>query len=366
VDTDPPITIPTPGPVESTCTLARLLEEAFGPEVTLIGKAVTFISMMTGEFILLLNEGGSTYVCRTQKMLGRMVEDGIGLDLYPILRLHYHTWDALEAISTSFHLPDHLALAFGKEEIEAPEFAARWHQVSQEQQHLLETLKTLTSPRELMTFLCQRDSALWQERLEEYIAAHDRVLEIHHQAEAMETEISRLRALEDELKAEVADLELQKGNHYREHIKPLRQRLWELSQEGITEGEEVDRLRQGIAAQEGPRAEFDRQIAAKRKEIQKTHRLWEETRKAYQKLDKSPETIEAEKHLARLEAEAEMSRAQLVRAAILTTQGLAHTNHRPTAWWLLMLDPSLTCFRRVAETTDLYLEPVARRTSEGC
>ncbi|MCC6446093.1 MAG: hypothetical protein IT210_21905 [Armatimonadetes bacterium] len=366
VDTDPATSIPLKAPVDSAAALASVLEEARGPEVTLVGKAVSFISMMTGEYIMLLSEGGSPYVFRTQKMLARMVEDGIGVDLYPILRLHYHTWDSLASVDTTFRLPEHLASSFGQETVEAAEFAGRWHAVIEEQHRLLNTLESITSPRELMTFLHRQDEEQWKHRLTEYIATHDRVLEIDRQAETMKAEIARLRALEDELKARVSALELEKGSHYREHIKPLRQRLWELSQEGVGEGEEVDRLKAGVASHEERRAGYDRQVAECREAIRKVHQDWEETRKAYQALDKSPETIQAEKHLAALESEAEIARARLIRDAVLTSRGLVHTNHRPTAWWFLMVDPSRGWFRRVAETTELYLEPVTRHSTEGC
>ncbi len=274
--------------------------------------------------------------------------------------------DSLASVDTTFRLPEHLASSFGQETVEAAEFAGRWHAVIEEQHRLLNTLESITSPRELMTFLHRQDEEQWKHRLTEYIATHDRVLEIDRQAETMKAEIARLRALEDELKARVSALELEKGSHYREHIKPLRQRLWELSQEGVGEGEEVDRLKAGVASHEERRAGYDRQVAECREAIRKVHQDWEETRKAYQALDKSPETIQAEKHLAALESEAEIARARLIRDAVLTSRGLVHTNHRPTAWWFLMVDPSRGWFRRVAETTELYLEPVTRHSTEGC
>ncbi|HCM73234.1 MAG TPA: hypothetical protein DIS87_03740, partial [Armatimonadetes bacterium] len=46
--------------------LAALLEERFGPGVTLVGKAVTLISLLAREFVFVFHEGASGYVSRSR------------------------------------------------------------------------------------------------------------------------------------------------------------------------------------------------------------------------------------------------------------------------------------------------------------
>src|SRR5207253_8880308 len=95
---------------------------------------------------------------------------GAELELHPILRLRYSTWDALEVALTHLALPEHLAAAFGRGEIAAAQFAAEWRTRVSEQAGLLEEVKTIRSPRVLLRFLAGKTDGPWEALSAEYHA----------------------------------------------------------------------------------------------------------------------------------------------------------------------------------------------------
>ena len=58
-----------------------------------------------------------------------------------------------------------------------------------------------------------------------------------------------------------------------------------------------------------------------------------------------------------------MARLDLVRNAYLTIEGLEHTQLRPTAWWLPLVDPSGAWFDAVVAGTQARLEPLGMKPS---
>ena len=75
-------------------------------------------------------------------------------------------------------------------------------------------------------------------------------------------------------------------------------------------------------------------------------------------VERGAEAQSAREERARIEAEAGYARLHLVRNALLTCTGLTHTQHRPTAWWLPMVDPAGDWLRRIAHATEVYLQPL--------
>ena len=59
-----------------------------------------------------------------------------------------------------------------------------------------------------------------------------------------------------------------------------------------------------------------------------------------------------------IELESEQVRVEKVRNALLTIEGLPHTDHRPSGWWIPMIDSTGELFKEIATTAHLYLEPL--------
>ncbi|MEO6907621.1 MAG: hypothetical protein ABI210_06995, partial [Abditibacteriaceae bacterium] len=154
---------------ESLEQLASILESTFGPDVTLVGKAVTLISMLGAEYIFVFHERASSYTSFTQKMNLSMREAGMYLSLHPMLRLRYSTWDSLGSADATFTLPEHLADAFEAAHISAAQFAANWQEVCDSQDEIKTQLANCRAPRDLLTWLAEKDKR-WEQKLGEYDA----------------------------------------------------------------------------------------------------------------------------------------------------------------------------------------------------
>jgi hypothetical protein len=76
------------------------------------------------------------------------------------------------------------------------------------------------------------------------------------------------------------------------------------------------------------------------------------------RVERSPDITAMRAQADRIEVDAAVARMRLVRHAILTTSGLPHTQHRPSAWWIPMVDPSGCWFDRIVATTEIYTEPL--------
>ena len=217
--------------------------------------------MVTAEAILVFHESGSAYVHRTARLMQTLADRGFSVPLYPILRVCHHTWDSLAGCDARFRLPEHLAAAFGAPVVTATEFATRWQEVVDAEKRLLQEISALSSPRELVSFLGARDDGVWLQRLEEYTRAQDLLLEIRDCSRVYEERSQQIYEEIQRLKSEAQEMEREKGESFRRTIKPLRERLFELAQEGISDGPEVDELQRQIEAHEAPRARVDAEIA---------------------------------------------------------------------------------------------------------
>jgi hypothetical protein len=332
IETRQPIRIPLKEPIQNVHQLAEILTRELGRHITLVGKAVALISMLAQEHIFVFNEEGSAYVHRTRKMNDYLREHGVDLRVHPILRLHFQTWDALKVGQTTLTLPDHLASAFGQRKITTTDFSKNWQTVCREQNELLDSIKRITKPRDMLQFLSERQGGTWSDLLQKYEMAKQSLIALRKQAMVYQHQVDDLYRDLERIKSEIREVERAKGDHFRATV------------EWTTEEEDC-------------RTAFDARI----------HQLLSERRNALQRIKTLKalrlglERGAAEEHrqtISGIETMIGTVRLNLVRCAILTSSSLIHTNHRPTAWWIPMVDPSGRWFQRIAETAEIYTEPL--------
>lgn len=353
IDFDEPVSIPCETSPTTPEELAGLIEGRFGQGTALVGKALTLVLMMATEFIFVLHEEASAYVPRCEKMAALMKERGVSLPFYPILRMDYHTWDALSACDATFDLPGHFGAAFCQGEMTSGEFADSWRTTVSEQEALLGRIARLSGTDELLAFLAEQQAKPWPARILAYEKAFSAIRALSERTEPMKAESIRLRDTSHQIKAEVQQLEVEKGEHFRRTIKPLKDEL-----SSIEESPEAVKLKEELRKHEASRAEIEHRIEQKREEANEAHNKSLMLKHAVRSLETGTEAREARETLKSIEYEAELARLWLVRDAILVSRGLTYTDHRPSAWWFMLVDPELKWFNRVAETAEFRFEEI--------
>lgn len=334
IETRQPVAIGLNKPIESINDLAEVLHSKLGEDVTLVGKAVSLVSMLAQEFIFVFSEEGSMYVKRTRSMNDYLQRHGVKLDMRPLLRMRYHTWDALVVGKSTLRLPDHLVSAFGRQSITTQEFGESWQQVVQEQRELCAKIGSIRKPLELLDYLRDRDPlGSWDETSVRYSAAVASLRKIREITSEFQSQALTLHKELKALKARSLALQETKGEHFRET------KDW--SQAEIARREEFDRG-------------FEQLESEKRECCDGILRLKQQR----MELERGEEAISARSEMLCIENESELARLRLVRNGLLTIESLTHTNHRPSAWWLPMLDSSNEWFERIAATTEVYTEPL--------
>lgn len=342
---------------ENAVELAQVLEAKYGADCALVGKAVSLIDMLAGEFVIVFHETASGYTPRTRSMNDHLRERGVSLDLKPIVRLAYPTWDSLSEVeSGEFRLPAHLALAFGTQDpLPLSQFGSHWRGVVQAQKERLELFAGLRRPRDIIAFLAQlsSDEQCWPCRQEEYDEAVRLLKAGAEKSAILRDQIEHLRAEIAAWKAERQRLEREKGDDYRARVRPLQDRLARLGE--ISEEAPVLRL-QVIEENERRVAAFDTHIITFQHRIRAAKREIRALRAEMRAIERSAEAVAAREHIANALYQAELAKLDLVRAAFLASEGLPHTNSRPTAWWIPLIDSTGAWFSAISAGVQARLE----------
>lgn len=336
-------------PIRSVHDLAEVLVENFGDHATVVGKAVSLISMLANEFIFVFNETGSGYVWRTRKMNEILAANGINLNSYPILRVKYHTWDSLTVPSTWFQLPEHLTETFGQKEISSSSFAHRWEAVVETQKQVLARISKTHRIRDLISTLQELVGGHWETLADEYSRLQQELSQRHSKQKQGQDYINELYDRIRRYKREYVELEKEKGDNFRAILQPLQLKL--------TESNDLNPIEMEIASIEAMRKiKFDDRLKSILKDRAAAHDEIMRIRQEREERERNPEAIKMRERRRNIVREAELARIHLVRNAILSSEGLTHPDHRPTAWWLPMVCPKGCWFEQIVETAELYLE----------
>ena len=349
VETDEPIDIPLVRPITSRRQLAVVLEDNLGPGVALLGKAVVLITMLAGEYIFLFNETGSPYVSRSCRWNALLHGEGLGLRLYPILRLGVKPWDNVSKAGGHLVLPPHMARVFGESRISAGEFERRFRGAERDAEATLKAVRRFEKPVDWMDHLATIEPEVWADRAAEY---HElRAARAAHGLRIKQVNADGATVLEDlrRVRAEVSALEHSKGDHWRACVMPLR--------DTMPQDEEA------LAATMARRADYSARIVETRQIIAEAEVLRVQIAERRRALHDDPAVGQWEARMRVLEGGTELEKAQQVRDAWMTSQALEHSQPRPSAWWFPAVDPGGAWFRAVAENAEFRWQSL---TGESC
>ena len=323
-------------PLTSIEEFAASVEAKFGPDCTLVGKALALIGMLAREFIFVFHEGASSYVSRSRDMHERLTAAGHPLKLNPILRVRYSAWDALHVGKSWLQLPEPLRQPFGVEHMWAQSFARKWRSVAEEQHALLDTLAQLRRPVDLIRFLDESIGGSWNRLAEEYEELHTALSDLEKRLESLRSDRKTLYDQIRQIKAERVRAEVAKGEHFRSKIFEK-----EPSEDDLAERE---RLAHEVEKCIHQQAETQRHL-----------------RESWHKQDElvnCPDIQRIHERRRTLELEAELRRLKLIQDAVIASKGLEKAGYRPSAWWFPLVSPDGSWFRETISTARCYLEPL--------
>ncbi len=334
VMTSPPQFLTLKKPLESIEDLAAVIEDKFGKECVLIGKAVTLIGMLAREFVFAFHEGASSYVKHSRKLHQLLTEQGLPFSVYPILRVKYASWDALNVACTWMRLPELLRRPFGSEELCAPSFSRRWREVAEIQAELLRTLGNTRRQIELIELLDRHLGGSWRTVLDEYRGLQVELSAFRTQVEEVRAERLELYQQLRRCQAELRASEAESGAHFRQAIFENEPSAEDLAQ----------------------RQELQARVSAAHRAVRATREALNGGMRRQHHLSRDPKLASVMERRRLLETEAEMQRLRLIREATLASKGLHNANLRPSAWWFPLVSPDGLWFRETVQTAQYSLE----------
>jgi hypothetical protein len=166
---------------------------------------------------------------------------------------------------------------------------------------------------------------------------------------ALRRSIADLRDRRASLKAHRAELERSKGDDFRTRLQPAIERHRDaLDSPGST-----------IAAIEEDRdLRFTQEIARIGESVRQLRRAIKTTRQNLRAAERTDEALQARETIRAVTRQALLAKLKFARIACLVSEGLHHTNARPTAWWLPLVDPSGRWFDAMSDGLQARLERV--------
>lgn len=384
VETETPIEICQNCDPHSIGQLAALLEGEFGPNIALVGKAVSLISMVSAEFIFVFHEKASGYTKRTQKMNQALRAHGIELKLHPMLRLQYETWNALAGVDADFKLPPHLAMLWEGGRVSAAEFAATWLHKCDECDAIRARLKACHKTEALMDALADLKGEKWHSKKADYQSARAQLRELREPIAPLKNQRDEQRAQARIATHQAQMLQHEKGDFFRAQIWPRKEAIRDIKETAAARVNPLDEngkarklskaershvaqleaqenareseLRAQIADCETQWRAFDAQIEAAQTRAHERKSRAASVLEAQLQLEKSAAAMQPRARIEQLESEAELARLLLVRDAMRASESLRQNNVRPTAWWLPMVSPDGQWFDAIATTAKARIE----------
>ncbi|HCM72701.1 MAG TPA: hypothetical protein DIS87_01015, partial [Armatimonadetes bacterium] len=248
----------------------------------------------------------------------------------------YSTWEALDEVNAWFRLPEPLRRPFGADELSGVGFSARMGQVRERAYVLLDELKAIRSPRELVRYLERTQTKAWSCPAQRYDQVQSILGEmaksVAERRAAKRQLVDQAHALAQETQAAARAL----GEHWRDAIF------------------EKDPTPDDWARRE----ELVAELKAKQAQVDATWSAWRQQQAELDAFTELPEIVEAKRTRDALVFEAELTRVRLIREAILATDGLARASHRPSAWWFPLVSPQGQWFRAVHRRARYRFEPL--------
>jgi chromosome segregation ATPase len=216
----------------------------------------------------------------------------------------------------------------------APSFSRRWREVAAAETQRRAKLSTLRKTPELVNFLQEDLGGHWKGVAEEYGVMQAKLAELHKSIEGLRKKRRQLVNRAHELKAQIEQLQHQKGEHWR---AKLFEKVADPSEYAVRES-------------------FESQIQAKEEEVREVWAEWREVKATQDAQTSSNDVQEMMRRRESIALEVELARIKLIREAVTASIGMSKAGQRPSAWWFPLLCPDGTWFRSTMRGARMELE----------